>query len=311
MSKNIHFIFNPSELGAGTRGASLGPEAIRAAARTKGSTLFAQYPIKVVAQHNELLDRTSPFPYAKNIDGLRQVFDALHQEIASSLQAGAFPLLISGDHSAAAGTLAALKNNFSNQRIGVVWIDAHADIHTPYTTPSGNIHGMPIAAALGLDHLHLAKNELDAATIAHWNSLKSNAFLAQDLVYIGVRDTEPQEDVIMAELALKNYTVAELRSTGLNACVAAISAQLQNCDLIYISFDIDSIDPIETSYGTGTPVPNGITISEARQLLTYFAQDPKTIAIEIVEVNPCLDDHKNKMAETALDLIENIIKHLS
>jgi arginase len=311
MSKNIHFIFNPSELGAGTRGASLGPEAIRAAARTKGSTLFSEHPIQVVDQHNELLDRTSPFPFAKNIDGLSQVFASLEKNITSCLKADSFPLLISGDHSAAAGTLAALKNNFSNQRIGVVWIDAHADIHSPYTTPSGNIHGMPIAAALGLDHLHLAKNELDAATIAHWNSLKSNAFLAQDLVYIGVRDTEPQEDAIMAELSLKNYTVAELRSTGLNACVAAISAQLQNCDRIYISFDIDSIDPIETSYGTGTPVPNGITISEARQLLTYFAQDPKTIAIEIVEVNPCLDDHKNKMAETALDLIENIIKHLS
>ena len=311
MSKNIHFIFNPSELGAGTRGASLGPEAIRAAARTKGSTLFAQYPIKQVAQHNELLDRKSPFTFAKNIDGLRQVFDSLHQEIASSVQAGAFPLLISGDHSAAAGTLASLKQQFPTQRIGVVWIDAHADIHSPYTTPSGNIHGMPIAAALGLDHLHLAKNAPDTATIAHWNSLKSSAFLPQDLVYVGVRDTEPQEDAIMAELGLKNYTVAALRSTGINACLAAISAQLQNCDLIYISFDIDSIDPTETSYGTGTPVPNGITIAEAHQLLTYFAQDPKTVAIEIVEVNPCLDDQKNKMAESALALIENIIKHRS
>ena len=311
MSKNIHFIFNPTELGAGTRGASLGPEAIRAAARTKGSTLFAQYPIHVVDQHNELLDRQSPYPFAKNIDGLRQVFDSLDQNIAKSVQAGAFPLLISGDHSAAAGTLAALKNNFPNKRIGVVWIDAHADIHSPYTTPSGNIHGMPIAAALSLDHLHLAKNELDAATIAHWNGLKSSAFLAQDLVYIGVRDTEPQEDAIMAELGLKNYTVAELRSIGLNACLAAISAQLQDCDLIYVSFDIDSIDPTETSYGTGTPVPNGISFAEAQALLTYFAQDPKTVAIEIVEVNPCLDDEKNKMAESALALIENIIKHLS
>lgn len=311
MSKNIHFIFNPTELGAGTRGASLGPEAIRAAARTKGSTLFSQHPIQVVDQHNELLDRKSPFTFAKNIDGLSQVFASLEQNITSCLKADAFPLLLSGDHSAAAGTLSALKNNFPNKRIGVVWIDAHADIHSPYTTPSGNIHGMPIAAALGLDHLHLAKNELDAATIAHWNSLKSTAFLPQDLVYIGVRDTEPQEDAIMAELGLKNYTVAELRSIGLNACLAAISAQLQDCDLIYVSFDVDSIDPTETSYGTGTPVPNGISFTEAQALLSYFAQDTKTVAIEIVEVNPCLDDEKNKMAESALALIENIIKHLS
>jgi arginase len=311
MSKNIHFIFNPTELGAGTRGASLGPEAIRAAARTKGNTLFAEYPINVVEQHNDMLDRKSPFVFAKNIDGLRQVFDSLDLQIASSMQAGAFPILISGDHSAAAGTLASLHKQFPTQRIGVVWIDAHADIHSPYTTPSGNIHGMPIAAALGLDHLHLAKNELDAATIAHWNSLKSTAFLPQDLVYIGVRDTEPQEDAIMAELGLKNYTVAELRSIGLNACLAAISAQLQDCDLIYVSFDVDSIDPTETSYGTGTPVPDGITFAEAQTLLTYFAQDPKTVAIEMVEINPCLDDEKNRMAEAALELIENIIKHLS
>lgn len=311
MSKNIHFIFNPTELGAGTRGASLGPEAIRAAARTKASTLFSSFPVKVLRHQNDLLDRKSPFEFAKNIDGLRIVFDALDQEISSTLTLGAFPLIISGDHSAAAGTLAALKNNFPNQRIGVVWIDAHADIHSPYTTPSGNIHGMPIAAALGLDHLHLAKNELDADTISHWNSLKSTAFLPQDLVYIGVRDTEPQEDAIMAELALKNYTVAELRQKGMATCLAAISAQLQDCDLIYVSFDVDSIDPIETSYGTGTPVPNGITFAEAHELLTYFAQDPKTVAIEMVEVNPCLDNEKNKMAEAALELIENIIKHLS
>jgi arginase len=311
MSRKIHFIFNPSELGAGTRGASLGPEAIRAAARTKGSYLFSEYPIQFVDQHNQLLDRKSPYSFAKNIDGLSQVFTSLEQNITSCLKAAAFPLLISGDHSLAAGTLAALKNNFPNKRIGVVWIDAHADIHSPYTTPSGNLHGMPIAAALGLDHLHLAKNEPDEATLGYWNSLKSSAFLAQDLVYIGVRDTEAEEDAVMAELGLKNYTVAELRSKGLDACLQAISLQLQACDLLYISFDVDSIDPLETSYGTGTPVSNGITFAEAQAILTYFAKAPQTCAIEIVEVNPCLDDQKNKMAERALNLIEQIISHLS
>jgi arginase len=311
MSKNIHFIFNPSELGAGTRGASLGPEAIRAAARTKGSTLFSQYPIKVIDQYNDLLDRKSPHLYAKNIDGLRLVFDSLNSHLSESIQTGAFPILISGDHSAAAGTLSSLHHQFPSKRIGVIWIDAHADIHTPYTTPSGNIHGMPIAAALGLDHIHLAKNELDTTTIAHWNDIKSNAFLPQDLIYIGVRDTEEEEDTIIAELGLRNYGVSELRSRGIFHCLAEISNQLEDCDLIYVSFDVDSIDPIETSFGTGTPVPDGITFEEARQLLVYFSQDPKLCALEIVEVNPCLDDERNKMAESALDLIENIIQHLS
>ena len=102
MSRKLQFIFNPSELGAGTRGASLGPEAIRAAARTKGSTLFAEFPIQVVAQHNELLDHKSPFVFAKNIDGLRLVFDSLQEKIHKCIADEALPLLISGDHSAAA-----------------------------------------------------------------------------------------------------------------------------------------------------------------------------------------------------------------
>jgi len=310
MPKAIHFIFNPSEIGAGTRGASLGPEAIRAAARTKGSQLFAQHPIKVITEQNLLLDHTSPFPFAKNIDGLQKVFDSLNSNIASTIADGAFPLIIAGDHSSAAGTLAALKKAHPQKRIGVIWIDAHADIHSPYTTPSGNMHGMPIAAALGLDHQDIAKNQLDTETQNHWNALKSHAFSAQDLVYIGVRDTEEEEDHVMAALKLRNYSVAEIREKGLMVCLEEIKNKLEACDLLYVSFDVDSIDPIETSYGTGTPVANGISFQEAETMLAYFAQDPRLCALEIVEVNPCLDDEKNKMAEQALNLIENTLSHL-
>ncbi|MFM8596576.1 MAG: arginase [Flavobacteriales bacterium] len=310
MPKAIHFIFNPSEIGAGTRGASLGPEAIRAAARTKGSTLFADYQVKTTAHFNELLDRQSPFKFAKNIDGLQQVFESLEAQISQSIQQNAFPLLIAGDHSSAAGTLAALKKNYPNKRIGVIWIDAHADIHSPYTTPSGNMHGMPIAAALGLDHLDLAKNDLDSTTKNYWNALKSSAFNPTDLVYIGVRDTEAEEDAVMAQLSLRNYTVAELRQKGLETCLEEITQKLAACDFLYVSFDVDSIDPLETSHGTGTPVPNGISFEEANAILQYFSKDPRLCALEIVEVNPCLDDEKNKMAEQALFLIEHIIRHL-
>lgn len=310
MSKNIQFIFNPSELGAGTRGASLGPEAIRTAARTKGSRLFSQFEIQKVDDLNDLLDAPTNFQFAKYIDGLSTVFASLTDKILGCISHEALPLLISGDHSAAAGTLAALKKAYPDKRIGVVWIDAHADIHSPYTTPSGNIHGMPIAAALGLDHLHLAKNQLDTQTISQWDALKSKAFLPQDLVYIGVRDTEPEEDAVISELNLRNYTVSELRQKGLQTCLQEITQKLATCDLLYVSFDVDSIDPEETSFGTGTPVANGLSFAEADQILTYFAQDAKLCAVEIVEVNPCLDDEKNKMAEHALELIEHIISQL-
>lgn len=310
MSKPIQFIFNPSEIGAGTRGASLGPEAIRAAARLKGSSIFAQFPIRHIAQQNDLLDQVSPYRFAKNIDGLQKVFNSLRLEIAATLREPAFPLIIAGDHSSAAGTLAALKSQAPQQRIGVIWIDAHADIHSPYTTPSGNIHGMPIAAAMSLDHQDLAKNELDPQTIQMWNALKSDAVSAKDLVYIGVRDTEAEEDAVMSALGLRNYTVAELRQKGLTSCLAEIQQTLAACDTLYVSFDVDSIDPSETSYGTGTPVPNGLSFQEADTILQFFAQDPKLIALEVVEVNPCLDDQKNKMAEQTLVLIENIIQQL-
>ena len=310
MPKAIHFIFNPSEIGAGTRGASLGPEAIRAAARAKGSSLFAEHEVKTTAHYNELLDRKSPYAFAKNIDGLQKVFVSLEANISESIEHNAFPLLIAGDHSSAAGTLAALKKNYPNQRIGVVWIDAHADIHSPYTTPSGNMHGMPIAAALGLDHLDLAKNEVDTQTQSLWNALKSHAFKPEDLIYIGVRDTETEEEAVMAQLGLRNITVQELRQKGLENCLQEISESLAACDLIYVSFDVDSIYPLETSFGTGTPVANGISFQEADKILQYFSQDPRLCALEIVEVNPCLDDEKNKMAEQALILIEHIISHL-
>jgi arginase len=310
MSKPIQFIFNPSEIGAGTRGASLGPEAIRAAARLKGSSLFAQFPIRHIAQHNDLLDHLSPYRFAKNIDGLQKVFSSLKTEIAAVLNEAAIPLILAGDHSSAAGTLAALKSQDPQKRIGVIWIDAHADIHSPYTTPSGNIHGMPIAAAMSLDHQDLAKNQLDPQTIQMWNGLKSNAVLPQDLIYIGVRDTEAEEDAVMKALGLRNYTVAELRQRGLVVCLEEIRKQLAACDAIYVSFDVDSIDPTETSYGTGTPVPNGLSFQEADTVLQFFAQDAKLIALEVVEVNPCLDDQKNKMAEQTLALIENIIQQL-
>jgi arginase len=307
MLKKIQFIFNPSELGAGTRGASLGPEAIRAAARSKGSMIFSQSEVRKVADHNALLDFPTSFRFAKYIDGLSAVFESLSEEIEVSVASGSLPIILSGDHSAAAGTLAALKKAYPQKRIGVIWIDAHADIHSPYTTPSGNIHGMPIAAALGLDHKHLAKNEPDKATLEHWNKLKSNAFLPQDLIYIGVRDTEAEEDAIIAELSLKIYTNELLRQKGTEVCLSQISAHLEPCDLIYVSFDVDSIDPQETSFGTGTPVANGLLFAEANTILSYFAKDPRLCALEIVEVNPCLDDQKNKMAEHALELIENII----
>ena len=310
MNRQLQFIFNPSELGAGTRGASLGPEAIRAAARAQNSTLFSEYPVFTLPNRNDLLDRPTNFPFAKRIDGVLQIFEGIKQQVKEAIDSGMFPLIIAGDHSSAGGTMAGLKLAYPGKRLGVLWIDAHADIHSPYTTPSGNLHGMPIATALGVDQSDLQKNNLDLTTMQYWNQLKSHSLKPTDLIYIGVRDVEEEEIHAMKQLNLRNYTVKELRDRGLQLCIDEITTKLQACDIVYVSFDVDSMDPSETSYGTGTPVPMGISFEEATTILTGMSKLTNLACMEIVEVNPCLDNEKNKMAERSFELIHALVKSL-
>ena len=310
MNRQLQFIFNPSELGAGTRGASLGPEAIRAAARAQNSTLFSEYPVYTLPNRNDLLDRPTNFPYAKRIDGVLQIFEGIKTQVKEAIDSGMFPLIIAGDHSSAGGTMAGLKLAYPGKRLGVLWIDAHADLHSPYTTPSGNIHGMPIATALGVDQSDLQKNSLDLTTMQYWNQLKSHSLKPADLIYIGVRDVEEEEIHAMKQLNLRNYTVKELRDRGLQTCIDEISEKLQACDIVYVSFDVDSMDPSETSYGTGTPVPMGISFDEAKTILTSMSKLSNLACMELVEVNPCLDNEKNKMAERSFELINSLVKSL-
>ena len=303
MSKNIQIIINPSELGAGTRGSSLGPFAIQASARMQGSTLFNDHSWEVLSDFNRLLDSQSAYPFAKHIDRMVNVYEGVSNTVKNHLAHDRFPLLLSGDHASAGGTLKGLKAAFPNKRIGVVWIDAHADLHSPYTTPSGNLHGMPLAAAMGLDNLRCKKNDIDSQTLLHWENLKSNSFEPSDLVYVGVRSTEREEDALMAEYAIGNVSVDQLRKNGALETTQEILNRLSECDALYVSFDVDSMDPEETSLGTGTPEPNGLLVEEARSMLVALCQSPKLIALEFVEINPTLDNKTNKMAEVALKLL--------
>src|SRR5690606_33064988 len=129
----------------------------------------------------------------------------------------------------------------------------------PYTTPSGNMHGMPLATALGEDNRQCQRNDVPQATVDLWERLKNTGYSGvklapEDLAFIGVRDVEEEEVKVMERLKIRNYTVEEVRSKGTEAICAAIDEQLSQCDIIYVSFDVDSMDPKETSYGTGTPV---------------------------------------------------------
>ena len=310
MKKQIRFIFNPSELGAGTRGTSLGPNAILTAARTKNSMLFHNRNISLVKDLNKLLDQPLQSSFAKNINGVIEIFDNTSKEIQLSFSKNEFPLIIAGDHSSAGGTIQGIAESFPDKKIGVLWIDAHADLHTPFTTPSGNIHGMPLATALGIDNLECKKNDIDIETKNQWDKLKSGAIFPENLVYIAVRDTEEEEDFLIKNKEIKNFTVNEVRELGIEELLNILQIKFSQLELLYVSFDVDSMDPELTSHGTGTPVPNGLTPDEAKAILTGVSKFKNLVALELVEVNPCLDENKNKMAETALELLEAIVETL-
>lgn len=309
MGADIKFIVNKSEITAGTRGASLGPEAIMVAARKQSSDFFNHFEIVEIQHENQLLDRSTEFSFAKRIDGLIKIFDRLCHQVKSDLQNDRFPFVLAADHGSAGGTVAGISAANPHSRLGVVWIDAHADIHSPYTTPSGNLHGMPLSTILNVDNKDCQINELDDQTIKSWEQLKKTGkqgakIQSTDLVYIAVRDTEPEEDHIMDQLQLRNYKVDEVRSLGVESTIQNVLGQLADCDLIYVSFDVDSMDPDLTSYGTGTPVKNGLSPEEAAGILEGLVSDRRTCCVEFVEVNPCLDEKKNKMAEVAFELIK-------
>lgn len=308
----ITFLINKSEITAGTRGASLGPEAILTAARKLGRNLFAGREIEFMPCVNHFLDNETQFRYAKRIDGVLEIYRALNSTVSQKLKSNDFPVILAGDHGSAGGTIAGIKSAFPDKRLGVIWIDAHADIHTPFTTPSGNIHGMPLATALAIDNLECQSNEVDNETISMWNELKNVGGITpkikpEDIVYVAVRSTEDEEDECIKRFNIKNITVAELRQSGTDAVAATISDYLRSCDIFYISFDVDSMDPDLTSHGTGTPVENGLQPDEAKSLLMSLVQNPKTVCLEVVEVNPCLDDKINTMAEVTLDILEDVV----
>jgi arginase len=309
MKRTIELLINKSEITAGTRGASLGPEAIMIAARAQENQFFSKFPIVSIADRNDALDSPTKFPKAKNIEALVEVFQNVSDAVKKTLESNKFPLVIAADHGSAGGTLAGVKAANPDKRIGVIWIDAHADIHTPYTTPSGNMHGMPLATALSEDNLPSKINDPAPEVAGMWNQLKNIGVdgpkvQPQDIVYIAVRDTEAPENEIVARLNIRNYKVDEVRTLGVETTANQVLEQLSDCDIIYVSFDVDSMDPSHTSHGTGTPVGNGLMPDEARYFLTEFAKQEKTVCMEFVEVNPCLDEKLNTMAEVAFELLE-------
>lgn len=320
-NRKIKFIEVKSEIGAGTRGASLGPDAIKIAALDYGSDMFRKVKSVEVQNENQLLFENAGGKYAKYIKGLMRVCDRLGKEIKKTMESGEFPLILAGDHSTAAGTIAGLRSALDEKygsekvRLGVIWIDAHADIHSPYTTPSGNMHGMPLAASLGVDNDDNIVNHPDEDSLSAWNEFKnmitgySPKIRFTDLVYIGMRDFEPEERSVVDKYRIKWFKTGHVKQFGVERIARDTLAYLRECTHIYISFDVDSMDS-SISKGTGTPVRNGITEKEAGSLLVRLIQNEKVCCFEVCEVNPTLDK-ENLMAENTFEIITKVVAQLT
>ncbi|WP_456376342.1 arginase [Lutibacter sp.] len=307
--KTIKLIKNRSDIGAGTRGSDMGVDAIEIAAINKRDDYFNCYPFEDIATENETIYNKVNNSFAKRIGSVMEVCKRLGTSVEKNVLNNKFPIVLSGDHSSALGSISGIKAAFPEKTIGVVWIDAHADIHSPYTSPTGNIHGMPLAAALNDDNLEYKINNVNEQTEIYWNQMKNIGIhgpkiIHENLIYFGVRDIEKEEEEIIKKNNIKNYTVSEMRYRGFNTCLDEAAEKLSNCDLIYISFDVDSMDCDLISKGTGTPVSKGFDEQEVIEVITAFVNTKKVACFEVVEINPTLDNKGNKMAETAFDVLK-------
>lgn len=314
MIKPIRIVEVKSEIGAGTRGSSMGIDAIKIAALDFGSPFFKKFKTTEIPTENHLLLEPVVHDYAKRIKGIYSLNERIAKEIQKTLKREEIPIVLAGDHSSALGTISGIRMAHPEKRLGVIWIDAHADIHSPYTTPSGNMHGMPIAGILGEDNKDRQLNKPDDETVEYWEKLKNLGDICpkvqySDLVFIALRDFEAPEDYLIKKNKVRVFSLPEIRKKAVERIAIEALNYLDPCDLIYVSFDVDSMDS-RISSGTGTPVPNGITEKEAGNLIYYIMRSKKICCFEMVEINPTLD-RENLMAENAFEILQKATNQLS
>ena len=311
------------DLGAGIRGAGDGIDLLRQAAdrhralRSLAAGLTEEFRARARPPGHRDRGPTPAVeatPHARHIATIAAVIEDVADLVATSLRRGLFPVVLAGDHSTAAGTIAGLRRALPEARIGVVWIDAHADLHSPYTTPSGNMHGMPVAIATGHDNRHHAINEPDAFTLSLWEHCKAltgtgeAAIRLRDVVYVSLRDAEPAEEATIRAHGIAVVETAEVRRDGPEKAAARCLAHLADCDRLYVSFDVDSIDAALCK-GTGTPAPGGILPEEAQRFHRTLLRDPRVCCWEICEINPHLDT-LNSIGDISLGVYATVMEEL-
>jgi arginase len=283
--KKISIIGAPLDFGAGRRGVDMGPSAIRVA-NLQGRLRELGYEVEdlgnIEAPPQESLQPGNP--KAKYLDQIAATCKKLTAKTARAIAAGRFPLVLGGDHSIAAGTIPGVARK---RRIGVIWIDAHGDLNTPLTTPSGNVHGMPLAALLGRE----PKSLVAPVKLA-----------ASDVVLVGLRDLDPGEREHIRSWGIPAFTMRDVDERGMRGVMEeAIRIATNGTSGFHLSFDMDSIDP-DVAPGVGTPVKGGLSYREAHLAMELIHDSKALLSMEFVEVNPVLDV-SNRTAVLAVELM--------
>jgi arginase len=286
----IDIIGVPIDLGAGRRGVDMGPSALRYASLQQklealGYTVHDEGNIEVpIAETCSITD-----PKLKYVDCIVPMSRRVAGAVATSIQGGRFPLVLGGDHSLSLGSI---RGAAKHKKIGVIWVDAHADFNTPETTPSGNIHGMPLAALAGLG---------DKSLVQLWDEHTPVVDPAR-IAIIGARDLDPGEKVNLKDAGVMVMSMEQIDRFGMTAAIEkAIERVSRDTDGIYLSFDMDALDP-NYAPGVGTRVSAGLTQRESHLACELVAETGKLAGMDLVEVNPILDV-QNQTAALGVDLI--------
>ncbi|MFZ1082227.1 MAG: arginase [Candidatus Kryptoniota bacterium] len=294
----IRIVGVPMDLGAGRRGVDMGPSALRIAGlaerlRDIGHAVFDDGDIHVNIPESQEIDNHK----LKYLPEIVRVTTILAHKVESILERDEFPLVLGGDHSIAMGTISGLSNyaRKHNLRLGVIWIDAHADMNTNETSPSGNIHGMPLSAVLGEGARELTTIGGDFRKVDPKNA-----------ALIGVRNIDTAEKEIVKKTGIAHYTMSDIDKYGVHRIMARVLKEFkEKVDLLHISFDIDSVDP-SVAAGVGTPSPGGLSYRETHLIMETIADCGCMSSFEVTEVNPIFDI-KNQSSEFAVEVIASAL----
>lgn len=279
------------DLGADRRGVDMGPSAIRYAGvvrRLEGMGFSVKDIGDIAVNRPNQLVSTDHHKY---LDQVVEANITLAAAVSKEMEEGRFPLVLGGDHSIAMGTIAGVTKHVKN--LGVIWFDAHGDLNTGDTTPSGNIHGMPLAASLGLGHERLVNIGGFAPKIK-----------PENLVIMGARDLDAGERALIKERGIKVFTMHEIDRLGMARVMEeAIAHVSKNTDGVHLSFDLDGLDPHDAP-GVGTPVIGGISYREGHLAMEILAEADVLVSAEFVEVNPILD-RENVTARVAVAMMSS------